>query len=168
MLRRLFFVIPDPGLAVEVVNEIEHMGVQRDHMHALARDGMDVSALPRATNAQRNDVAWKIEWNLWKVNLAIFGMAMLGFILALSAESATWSVLALAVMLLTFILGALFVFYIPDTHLDEFTAALAHGEIVLMVDVPKRRVKDIETWVDRHHPEAVCGGVGWTSEHFGI
>jgi len=168
MLRRLFFVIPDPGLAVELVSEIERMGVQRDHMHALARDGMDLSALPKATAAQRNDVAWKIEWNLWKVNLALFGLALFGFILALSSASAAWTVFTLAVMVLTFLLGALFVFFIPDTHLDEFTAALAHGEVVLMVDVPKRRVRDIETWVDRHHPEAVCGGVGWTTEHFGI
>jgi len=168
MLRRLFFVVPDPGMAVELVSEIEHMGVQRDHIHALARDGMDMSALPKATAAQRRDVVWKIEWNLWKLNLAVFGFSMLGFILALSSVSAAWTAFTLAVMVLTFTLGAMFVFYIPDTHLNEFTAALAHGEIVLMVDVPKRRVSDIETWVDRHHPEAVCGGVGWTTEHFGI
>ncbi len=168
MLRRLFFVVPDPGLAVELVKEIEQMGVQRDHIHALARDGMDLSALPAATEAQRRDVVEKIEWNLWQVNLALFGCALFGFILALAGGHTAWAVITLAVMVLTCVLGTLFVFLVPDTHLNEFTAALAHGEVVLMVDVPKRRVLDIETWVDRHHPEAVCGGVGWTMEHFGI
>lgn len=168
MLRRLFFVIPDPGLAVELVKEIEQMGVQRDHIHALARDGMDLSALPAATPAQRRDVIGKIEWNLWQVNLALFGCALFGFILALVGGYTAWMVITLAATVLTCVLGTLFVFLVPDTHLNEFTAALAHGEVVLMVDVPKRRVLDIETWVDRHHPEAVCGGVGWTMEHFGI
>lgn len=168
MLRRLFFVIPDPGLAVELVKEIEQMGVRRDHIHALARDGMDLSALPAATRAQRRDVVEKIEWNLWQVNLALFGCALFGFILALVGGHTAWALITLAVMVLTCVIGTLFVFLVPDTHLNEFTAALAHGEVVLMVDVPKRRVLDIETWVDRHHPEAVCGGVGWTMEHFGI
>jgi hypothetical protein len=32
-----------------------------------------------------------------------------------------------------------------------------------MVDVNKSRVHQIEHWVQKHHPEAVTGGVGWTS-----
>lgn len=165
MLRRLFFVVPDPALAVELVGEIEHMGVQRDHIHALARTGMDLSTLPKVSDTHDSDIVWRIEWNLWKVNLTIFGLASLVFIAALLGGYTTWAAVMLAVMVLTCVIGALFVLFVPDT-VSEFTAALAHGEIVLMVDVPKWRVRDIETWVDRHHPEAICGGVGWTTEHF--
>jgi|GEM_PF-3763302 len=38
---------------------------------------------------------------------------------------------------------------------------MAHGEILLMVDVPETRVADIEGRVHRHHPEVAVGGIGW-------
>jgi len=37
-----------------------------------------------------------------------------------------------------------------------------HGEVVLMVDVPRERVHEIEHRVSPWHREAGLGGVGWT------
>ena len=36
MLKRVFYVIPNPQQADEVVSGIEHMGIERDHIHSLA------------------------------------------------------------------------------------------------------------------------------------
>ena len=58
--------------------------------------------------------------------------------------------------------------HVPDVHLTEFTDALSHGEILLMVDVPASRVAEIEDFVHHRYPEAVVGGVSWTVEGFGI
>jgi hypothetical protein len=49
-------------------------------------------------------------------------------------------------------------------HLGEFRDALAHGEVLLMVDVPRGRVSEVEDRVHRHHPEATVGGVGWSAD----
>ncbi len=57
---------------------------------------------------------------------------------------------------------------VPDVHLTEFTDALSHGEVLLMVDVPSRRVAEIENFIYHRFPEAVVGGVGWTLDAFGI
>ncbi len=57
---------------------------------------------------------------------------------------------------------------IPDVHLDEFRGTLSHGEILLMVDVPKAKVFEVEETVERHHPEAVPGGTRWTIGRLGI
>jgi hypothetical protein len=53
-------------------------------------------------------------------------------------------------------------------HLTEFTDALAHGEILLMVDVSLHRVAEIENFVHRHHPEAAISGTSWTIDALGI
>jgi hypothetical protein len=51
--------------------------------------------------------------------------------------------------------------HLPDATLQEFQDALAHGEILLMVDVATRHVTELEARVHRLHPEAVVGGVSW-------
>lgn len=52
---------------------------------------------------------------------------------------------------------------VHNVHLNEFREALQHGEILLMVDVPVRRVAEIEDLVYHRHPEVTVGGVGWAS-----
>jgi hypothetical protein len=37
-----------------------------------------------------------------------------------------------------------------------------HAEVLLLVDVPVRQVARIEERVQRRHPEAAAGGVGWS------
>jgi len=51
---------------------------------------------------------------------------------------------------------------------DEFHEALRHGELLLMVDVSRDCVEDVEELMRRRHPEAVAGGSGWTPDVFGV
>ena len=78
------------------------------------------------------------------------------------------SLLAIIVMLVTFVGGTLFAYQVPDAHLVEFRGALAHGDIVLLVDVPRRRHGEIEELMRRRHPEAVPGGSSWTIDGISI
>ena len=64
-------------------------------------------------------------------------------------------------MLTTFLAGLEFTTHIPNVHVSEFSDAIHHREILLMVDVPVSQVARVEELVHRHHPEAVTGGVGW-------
>ncbi len=65
----------------------------RERIHALARDGMDLSGLPAATPRQRQDAGWKLEWTLWRANLALFFVALAGFVATLAAGATLWAVL---------------------------------------------------------------------------
>lgn len=47
-------------------------------------------------------------------------------------------------------------------------SALSHDNALLMVDVPKARVAEIEALLGRRHPEAMAGGASWTIEALGI
>jgi hypothetical protein len=167
-LRRLFFVLPDEINAQRLVTDLESWGISHFHIHAIAGHGGRLTSLPPATRHQRNDAVWHLEQTFWYGALVLCALAAIALPVAIYTASAAWAVSAAAVMIVTITAGATFVLRVPDTHLDEFRSALSHREILLMVDVPKSRVAEIETLVEHRHPEAVIGGVGWTVEGLAI
>lgn len=168
MKRRLFFVMPDADHALATIGDLERTGIERTHVHAIAGPGVDAKPLPAATSQQQHDGAWRLERLLWNANLWIFAVALAGGIASLYYDSTPGIVLSVAVMLGTLATGAWAAIQVPDTHLDEFREALKHGEVLLMVDVPRGRVREIEEMVARRHPEAVAGGSSWSGEAFGM
>ena len=48
---------------------------------------------------------------------------------------------------------------VPNSQLKNFHRAVEQGEILLLVDVPKKRAGDIKELVRQHHPEAGFEGV---------
>jgi len=85
-----------------------------------------------------------------------------------NALGASGGIFALAVMLATFVAGKRFAVGLPHAHPADLRVPLAHGEVVLLVDVPWRRVREAERLVAERHPEIGVGGVGWTIEAFGV
>lgn len=55
---------------------------------------------------------------------------------------------------------------IPNVRLKRFEHAIESGELLMMVDVPKGRVEEIETLVKSHHPEADVEGTAPTIRAF--
>ena len=168
MTRRLYFVFPDPAHARAAVDHLRAAGLDDAHLHALAREGVDLAGLPPASPRQRIDTLSRLERAAWNTNLALFALALAGLAWALPAGASVAAATALAVAVATVTAGWLFVQRLPHVHLDEFRQALAHGEVLLMVDVPPGRVAEIEALIHRRHPEAVPGGAGWTVEALGL
>jgi hypothetical protein len=168
MLRRLYFLFPDEQSVQSVVDELKNVHVSKKNMHALACEGVQLGSLPVATRQQQLDQSLRIEQLFWNTNLAVFGIALLALLASLFWGFAGWSVVTLCIMAITFTAGAYFASSVPRSHLNEFREAIAHGEILLMVDVPTRRVAQIEDIVHRRHPEAIVGGAGWTIEALGV
>ncbi|MFC1589815.1 hypothetical protein ACFL3P_06060, partial [Pseudomonadota bacterium] len=137
------------------------------HMHAIAQ-GVELTTLPEATERQRNDTVSLIEQFVWKANLLIFAAALIMLVASMATAEWFWSVVSLVIMLTTLFTGKQFVERVPNDHLTEFTSALAHGEILLMVDVPIYRVNETVRFVEHHHPEATLDGTSWTMDAFGI
>ena len=160
-MRRIFSPIPDTIYAHRVVAELQAAGIERSEIHASARDGIDLTGLPVATALQRQDRTWFLEHLFWNGNLILFGLAAVGLALALSGGWALGAA-ALAVMVGSLAMGNWFSVKVPHTHIGDLRVPLEHGEVVLMVDVPRKRVREIEQLVSRHHPETDVGGVGWT------
>jgi len=166
MKRRLYFLLPDAGHASDVVQQLEQYGVLRSQIHVLAGRGSDAAGLPQATPQQQRDVAALVEKILWYTNLAVFSLALLLLIVMLLMQTGGfWLLLPVAAMILSFLAGFGFTSRVPNVHLGEFSDAMRHAEILLMVDVPTRQVEAVERLVRRQHPEAAPCGVGWSIAH---
>jgi hypothetical protein len=160
--RRLYFLLPDAAHARTAVTKLETNGIERKHTHVIAAQGIDLNGLPLASPEQRKDRGARFEAIFWDGNLVLFFLALIAMIvLILMSVSGIWLLVPASIMLTTFIAGVGFTKYIPNVHLSEFTDALHHQEILLMVDVPVGQVARIEKLIRHNHPEAVTGGVGW-------
>ncbi|MGA7979226.1 MAG: hypothetical protein WCA32_03265 [Chromatiaceae bacterium] len=71
-------------------------------------------------------------------------------------------------MLVTFVVGDRFAVKLPHAHLSDLQIPLQHGEILLLVDTPFHRVREIEHLISERHPEVGVGGVHWTLEALGV
>ncbi|MEA3291518.1 MAG: hypothetical protein U9Q71_04340, partial [Pseudomonadota bacterium] len=147
MSRRLYYLFPDVDHARNVVGELQQAGVNKSHVHAIAKPGIDISSLPPATVQQKSDRVWFIDRLFWNGNLAVFGMALFAFLVSLYWGFSIWSGLAVLVMFVTFVAGAQFAVKVPHVHLREVRSALSHGEILLMVDVSGKQVSEVNDLV---------------------
>jgi len=164
--RRLYFLLPDQQHTRSVVDELTLDGINIRNMHAHGARGTPLDGLPAASLRQTNDAAGHLENFLWNANLLSFFVAFgIFIILAFTTGATPWLFAPVLIMAANFLIGVRFV-RLPNTDLDEFRDALAHGEILLMVDVTEERVADIEKLVHHHHPEAAVGGVSWGTPAF--
>lgn len=164
MLRRLYFVLPNADSTAATLADLRAAGIDAGHLRVATRYPGRLRIEDVQIQDARTDRGARIEHGLWNLNLLVFAVAALTFIgLLLSRGLTSWLLLPAAVMAATFGAGLRFT-RVPNAHLQEFADALHHGELVLMVDVPPARVAEIEACVQRRHPDAVIGGVGWSSD----
>ena len=167
MFLRLYFLLPDEKTASKAVDDLARSGIDMRNLHAHVKQ-VKASQLPAATRWQKMDLAQSLENVFWRTDLVIFFMALVLFLVVLAMGSLYWSLVALALMLASFFLGERFAEYMPKVHLREFEHALSHGEVLLMVDVPKSDVAEVEERVRHFHPSAIPAGSSWTIHTLGI
>lgn len=167
MLRRLFFLFPAEARAQKLVDQLSLKGIKQSRMHAISH-GVKLRTLPEASKRQQKDTVFRLERFLWTANLVLFVVAIIVLLSSLILNIFWLALISIIVMIASFAAGEQFVVRVPDVHLTEFTDALRHGEILLMIDVPASRVAEIEDFVHRRYPEAAVGGVGWSMDAFGI
>lgn len=167
MKRRMYFLFPDAVCTASAVDNLIQVRVDRRHMHAIARPGVALGSLPRATARQRSDLLHHLERLWWNTNLALFFIALSGLLAAAVLNAPGWALAMAAVMTVTLVTGLINT-CLPDVGLDELRDALRHGEVLLLVDVSTQRVAEIEAYLHAHHPEVAVGGVSWTIERFGM
>jgi hypothetical protein len=160
MNQRLYFLLPDREHAFKVITELREQDVVSRQMHTLAGKGLSAEGLPDSSHHLRNNLAGRIEFWGWRLNLTLFFLAAGTLVTMILLQAGLWLLLPLGAMIVTFVLGVRFT-RIPNVHLDAFRDALRHGEILLMVDTPQGRVDEVEHSVQRRHPEAVAAGSSW-------
>lgn len=161
-MRRIYFLVPGVALARTIVDELLLARVDERHIHIVAREDTPLEDLPEAGVAQRSDLIPALERGVAAgglsgllagalavtfppAGLALGGGALLG-LTAFGAGFGAWMASMVGVGL-------------PSSRLQRFESAIAGGQLLMMVDVPRDRIDEIEALVRSHHPEVDLEGI---------
>ena len=163
MRRRIYWLLPDLASARRTMDDLLLARITEQHMHFVGRDDADMTGLHAANVLQTSDVIRAAQ-----VGLVIGGAvgAALGVVAAILfpivGTEPQWGIAAVLAML-----GGAFGAWsssmigvsTPSNRLKRFQDAIEQGQILLMVDVPRSRVDEIEARLEALHPEAKLAGV---------
>jgi hypothetical protein len=160
-MRRIYFLLPNVEVARKVVDELLLTRIDDHHIHVIAKEGTPMEELPEASLAQKSDVVPALERGI-----AVGGATgILAGVIAVTFPPAGLALgggALLAIALAGSGFGALMSTMIgvsaPNSRLKQFEDAVNEGEILMLVDVPKTRVEEIEAMVKQHHPDADIKG----------
>jgi len=157
-MRRIYFLVPTVAAAQDIVDELLLAHVEQEHIHVVAREGTALADLPAASLAQSSDLIPALQRGVAAGGLAgllaitfppaglvLGGGALLG-LTAFGAGFGAWMSGMVGVDL-------------PNTRIEAYEKAIADGQLLMMVDVPRLQVEAVEALVLRRHPEAELEGV---------
>lgn len=161
-MRRLYFLVPDIETTKTIVDELLLARIEERHIHVIAKEGVPLENLPEATFLQKTDFVPALERGL-----AVGGATgVLAGLVAITFPPAGLVLGGGALLLSTALAGAgvgawlssMMGAGLSNSRLKAFQDAIQKGELLMIVDVPKGRVEDIEELVKEHHPEAEVEG----------
>jgi hypothetical protein len=159
MRRRLYFVLPDVESAKHAADDLLLARVEDRHMRFLAKRGTVLEPLHEAGYLDKTDM----------VHGAAVGLALGAIIGALAgAAIVAYEGMStrLVAVLIGMLVGAPFGGWVasmagaavPNSRLRQFDADIEAGRVLMMVDVPARRLDEVTELVVSRHPEAVPRG----------
>ena len=158
-MRRLYFLLPDLEVTHKVIDELLLTHIEESHLHVLAAEGVELGDLPEATLLQKSDFIPAMERGVALGGATgllggLVALAMPGFVIAGGAVLAMGLVGAgMGVWM-----GGMIGVDVDNSQVKQFKTAIEEGKVLVMVDVPKDRVEDVETLVKKHHPDAEFEG----------
>lgn len=162
-MKRLYFLLPDVDSAKKIVDELLLARIEERHIHIVARDHapLEKAHLPEAGLFEESDFVPALERGMAVggatgvlAGIAAVTFPPAGLILGGGAILATG---LLGVGLGAWIASMIGV-SVPNTQLKKFEDAIAHGQLLMLIDVPKDRVDEIVELIKSHHPEAHVEG----------
>ncbi|MDY6942807.1 MAG: DUF1269 domain-containing protein [Pseudomonadota bacterium] len=162
MSHRVYFLVPHVDTAAEVVKDLLVNHVPEKDIHLIANADTSLEDLPEAGFLQKTDFVPALKRGIglgWTAGLLV-GLAAMTFppagvvvaggaVLGVGAYGATMG------GLLSSMVGA----GLPNSRLKQFSDAIESGEILMLVDIPRSQIDEVETLVKSHHPEAEIAGV---------
>ena len=161
-MQRLYFVIPTIESCRKIVNELLLARIEERHMHVMAKNDDVPNDLPQANLLQKSDFVPAVERGITIGG----GTGLFAAILAYSFQSAGLEIGGFAILAICLAGGGIGAWIagmigvdVPNTQLKPFMPAINSGNFLLIVDVKKERVHEIEQMIKDLHPEASDHGV---------
>lgn len=167
-MKRIYFLIPNIGIAKKIVDVLLLARVDQRHIHVLAKRNTPLEGLPEASFLQKSDFIPALERGM--VFGGLTGIVLGAIVLAFPGELVLNGGTILATFLIGTGLGAwissMVGSSIGNSQITRFAPAIENGKFLMMVDVPKSRVESIEELVKQRHPEAMYEGTEPTMPAF--
>ena len=155
-MRRIYFLVPDISVTKRIVDDLLLARIEEKHIHVIAKRGTPLENLPEASLLQKTDFIPAVEQGL-----AVGGTTgMLAGLVAVALPVAA-PVIAGGVLLATSLAGAgvgawiggMVGMNVGNRRTKEFEDAIEAGHFLVLADVPKDRVEEIEERIKQHLPE---------------
>ena len=161
MMRRIYFLVPDIATTKRIVDELLLSRIEERHIHVIAKPGTPLEDLPEANLLQKSDFIPAVEHGL-----ALGGSAGILAGLVAIALPATVPVIAGGILLATTLAGAgvgawaggMVGMSYDSSRIKQFEDAIEAGKLLVLADVPKDRVDQIEARVKLHLPQVEIEG----------
>jgi hypothetical protein len=161
-MRRIYFLVPSVASAKAIVDDLLLARIEERRIHIVAREGTPLEDLPEAGVAQSSDLVPALQKGVAAGGLS----GLLAGALAVTFPPAGLVLGGGALLGLT-LFGAGFGAWmsgmvgigLPSSRIEKFETAIARGDLLMMIDVPRARVEEIETLVKRYHPESELEGI---------
>ncbi len=160
-MRRLYFLMPDMSVTHNLVNELLLSHVEERHIFVIAKAGTPMEDLPEATFLQKSDFIPALERGMtlgaatgMVCGLVSMALSPPGLVIGGGAVLAIGIAGAGVGSLMSSMVGI----SIPSSRLEKFEEAVNQGEVLLLVDVDRTRVEEIEALVQKHYPQADIEG----------
>src|SRR5690242_16880210 len=146
-MRRIYFLVPDVATTKRIVDDLLLARIEERHIHVIAKRGTELENLPEASLLQKSDFVPAVERGL-----ALGGSAgFLAGLVALALPPAS-TVVAGGVLLGSSLVGAgvgawaggMIGVSTGNTRIEEFEKEIEAGQLLVLADVPKDRVEEIE------------------------
>jgi uncharacterized membrane protein YeaQ/YmgE (transglycosylase-associated protein family) len=157
----MYVTLPDVSSARQLANDLLLARIEDKHMHFLARRGTDLGELHEASYLHKTDTVHGafVGLVLGGVMGVVAGLLLINF----PPQGVT---LQLGAVLVAAIVGAVLGTWVasmvglqvPNSRLKGFENELQEGKILLMLDVPGGRYKEVHDVIARTHPEAMDRG----------
>ena len=162
MKRRLYYMLPDVPSARAMLDELLLARVEERYMHFYAKEGALPAGMPEANFFQKTDLVHGVGVGI--LIGAASGLIAGSLLLIFPPEDIAMRAIALLASALG---GAVFGSWvsgmaaaaIPNSRLKPFRDGIERGQVLLIVDLPLRRVAEIEEMIARRHPEISFGGM---------
>nr|WP_144833067.1 DUF1269 domain-containing protein [Cupriavidus gilardii] len=162
MRKRIYWLLPDVASARRTMDDLLLARIENRHIHFVARDGEDMTGLHEANLFQTSDIVHAAEMGLMVGGGVGVVAGVVVAMFPIVGDTPQWGLIGVMA-----VLGAVFGAWAssmigssaPNSRLRPFAADIADGKILLMVDVPRGRVEEIETLLREVHPEARFAGM---------
>ena len=159
MSRRLYFLLPNVESGEHIAKELFLVRIEEKRMHFLGKRGTDMKSLPEATPAQKTGL-------LRGIYIGLFSGAVTGLLAGLyiffNPDTVGMQVPPFVIFICTlvgsvigaWISGPLIGGSTPNAKLAIFNDALQKGKVLLIIDLPPKRIEEVRTIIKTRYPNA--------------